>query len=151
MVGWKRSPCSPSVRLGDSDHAATVLNPQLQPRCHGPQCAAVVGPGLRLAFPGPTKLNGVATDSGAPAPRPESSKFHGSDLRGWGTARVTSNVNSALPRTRTANFSPASECSSISRTQEKRLEPSRLPGRQGQVIKYTKGSVRVHEDKGPDP
>lgn len=146
MVGWTRNPCSPSVRLGDSDHAATALNPQLQPRC-----AVVVGPGLQLAFPGPTKLNGVATDSGASAPRPESTKFHGSGLRGWGTARVTSNVNSALPRTRTANFSLASECSSISRTREKSSEPSRPPGRQGQVIKYTKGSARVHKDKGPDP
>lgn len=141
-VGWTRGPCSPSGRLGDSDHAATVLNPQLQPRRRGPQGAAVVGPGLELAFPGPTGLNGVATDSGASAPRPESTKFHGSDLRGWGSARVTSNVSSALPRTRTANFSPASECRSISRTREKNSEPSRPPGRQGPVIKYTKGSVR---------
>ena len=107
----------------------------------------MVGPGLELAFPGPTELNGVATNSGASAPRPEGTKFHGSDLRGWESARVTSNVSSALPRTGTANFSPASECSSISQTREKNSEPYRLPGRQGQVTKYTKGSVSVHKDK----
>lgn len=93
--------------------------------------------GARISWADAESNLRVAT---APGPQHPSQRAqgHGSDLRGWESTVSQAMASSAAAEARDCRLSPASECSS------KNSEPYRPPGRQGQVTKYTKGSVRVH-------